>query len=589
MPRTNTTVAAALLLSCAALVGLLHMKGRPISSSGGDGHNGVLENPFGSGSAAAENVYPGSRALVSGLHVFVSDEHQHALPRWYKYAAAAAAHQPHEYHHINQKGQPQHQPQRGYALVHFDAHSDMACPSSYRRAFEEVESVLVPPFSFEDIRTSNDEFIEHAIYTGLVRTLVWVLPDWASEFEGENLGEHWHDGHLSGRLNSLAVGVNTGESSPNARGQACDCLSTGTPGTADHELECTDNDDVEMKVWDCALRNGAPAEVMSASRVQSLGFELMREHPQQDKLGPGLGLGRVSAAGLRNPASANNDAVRPPPPPPPQPPVDGSDEGGRRRRRRLVHTKSGDDSVFLSYPETDSGSSSSLSSPLPIILDIDEDYFVTEDPVARLISGGWTNETLANVDRTVTYVFCPHSVLLAEAVDAMLRTTVRRPRLTGRQILSLPQHTTLRDNNTTPQNEILCSHAKSWAGVTTLVQAVENVRAAINRATKDETPQVARSMRKTLVDTGFGVLALSEVDQDAALWPQQMSILTGVDQMRPVDFSENEESFTPLYVTNTLVTHYTPSPAALDIAMREFEANLLASGIMPHVRVVTSK
>lgn len=264
-----------------------------------------------------------------------------------------------------------------------------------------------------------------------------------------------------------------------------------------------------------------------------------------------------------------------------------------------MHTKSGDDPVFLSYPETDSGSSlSSLSSssplptpPLPIILDIDEDYFVTEDPVARLISGGWTNETLANVDRTVTYVFCPHSVLLAEAVDAMLRTTVRRPRLTGRQILSLPQHTTLRDNNnnTTPQNEILCSHAKSWAGVTTLVQAVENVRAAVNRATKDETPQVARSMRKTLVDTGFGVLALSEVDQDAALWPQQMSILTGVDQMRPVDFSEDEESFTPLYVTNTLVTHYTPSPAALDIAMREFEANLLASGIMPHVRVVTSK
>eukprot|EP00049_Salpingoeca_infusionum_P013565 m.253007 g.253007 ORF g.253007 m.253007 type:complete len:188 (+) comp15479_c0_seq4:74-637(+) len=120
---------------------------------------------------------PLSQLSASDVPIFISDEHQHALPRWYEYA--------------------QRRRMRGFALVHVDAHSDMAIPSSFTR---DSSSLHNDPIDREHVRTSNDEFIEDAVYTELVDRVTWIIPDWGQENEGEMFEDQWNHGRVTGNL-----------------------------------------------------------------------------------------------------------------------------------------------------------------------------------------------------------------------------------------------------------------------------------------------------------------------------------------------------------------------------------------------------
>lgn len=114
------------------------------------------------------------RAALGGpaaVPIFVQDEHQDALPRWYEFAAAEGI--------------------ADISLVHIDAHSDMAIPGTYTR---DAGTRLLPPFTRDAIRTSNDEFIEDSVHSRLVGRITWIIPDWGVENEGGMFENQWNNG-----------------------------------------------------------------------------------------------------------------------------------------------------------------------------------------------------------------------------------------------------------------------------------------------------------------------------------------------------------------------------------------------------------
>lgn len=59
-----------------------------------------------------------------------------------------------------------------------------------------------------------------------------------------------------------------------------------------------------------------------------------------------------------------------------------------------------------------------------IILDIDEDYFATGDPLAPLVRAGWDNASLAAID-AVTMSLCSPTEADEHTLDTMLKDLVK--------------------------------------------------------------------------------------------------------------------------------------------------------------------
>jgi hypothetical protein len=106
--------------------------------------------------------------------IYVQDEHQNAQPRWLEYAAASGIHD--------------------FVLVHIDAHSDLAVPSDFSRS---RATRFQQPINRETIRTSNDEFIQDAIYSEILSAVTWVVPDWGQPNEYDLFEGAWNNRWLA--------------------------------------------------------------------------------------------------------------------------------------------------------------------------------------------------------------------------------------------------------------------------------------------------------------------------------------------------------------------------------------------------------
>ncbi len=174
--------------------------------------------------------------MGDAVHIFISDERQHALPRWLEHA-----------HRIG----PRH-----LVLVHIDAHSNLAIPGAFG-------ANPAPPIGRENPRTSTDEFVEYAKASRLVKRIVCVLPDWAVRNKG-GLYNEWADGEIPPERAILHVGHFEGDPS-----EPCDCIERGPRLAREASAmvcEALEHDTIEPE--ECSLQFGAPTQAVLESAVR---------------------------------------------------------------------------------------------------------------------------------------------------------------------------------------------------------------------------------------------------------------------------------------------------------------------------------
>eukprot|EP00050_Salpingoeca_kvevrii_P016402 m.55133 g.55133 ORF g.55133 m.55133 type:complete len:486 (-) comp6906_c0_seq1:105-1562(-) len=196
-------------------------------------------------------------------------------------------------------------------------------------------------------------------------------------------------------------------------------------------------------------------------------------------------------------------------------------------------------------------------SPTPIILDIDEDFFSTEDVVQRLIDGGWDNDTLSMVDVALSD-FCVGNEHEEAALADILARVVRG------------------DPGVAPPSAFnpICDDApRSITWETAVVALAAAVRHSMSLTRMQDK---AQHMPEALLDVGLCA------DPGHVDWPVTMRICTGVSNPRA-------DRLTPRvkYITNDLIVFNTPSPAQLERDLIWLRDWLRSSGIYRDVALVT--